>query len=79
LKDVFNAIIGYTEKVTRDYQHDWEIARWINYYSVVPHLRKNRIFKLTDIARFDWEKQEDPVIKSKEEINKLVKQWQKKG
>ncbi len=75
LREVYLAMQGHTKKV----QREWEIARWINFYSISPHVKRGSLLKLTDIALFDWEKgTSETKVKSKEEIQKLVKRWQKR-
>ena len=52
---------AYFKKEERVYKNGWEQARFVAYYSLVPHQGKNKRLKLTDVVRFEWEKK--PIVK----------------
>lgn len=50
----------------------WEVGRWLNYYTLAPHVKKGKRLTMTDIAVFPWEKTKSaPKAISKEEIEML--------
>jgi len=60
-------------------RQEWEVARWINLYLALPYTKKGRNLQVTDICRFDWEKQKTkPEIKDREYINNLIRKWDRK-
>lgn len=52
LWEVLTAIEGYEINVVR---RDWEIARFNTFYALLPHTKKNRLKRMTDVCRFPWD------------------------
>jgi hypothetical protein len=55
---------GFFELRNMDFRKEWEIARFVAYYSAAGFLKKGT--KLKDIVRFDWEK--EVKLPTKEEM-----------
>lgn len=58
---------GFFEMVNAQYRTQWEAARFVAFYCVQPWAKKGRLNRVTDLVRFEWERQ-DVEIPSKEEI-----------
>lgn len=59
-----------TEKLKM--QRDWEIGRFISFYSAAPHAKKGSLRKMQDIVKFEWEniKSDLPTEEEKQAILK---------
>ena len=57
---------GFFEAEDRRGRGEWERARWMAFMFLQPYDSKRRINKVTDIARFDWEKEDSEVMNQQE-------------
>ena len=68
--DEFAAIAeAYHKMQEQEYRNGWEQTRFIAYHAVVPHTGKRKI-RITDIARFHWERQK-VELPNKETLDKM--------
>jgi hypothetical protein len=56
LRELFIKIKGHFNNLDETYKTSWEQARFVAYYSVMPHTAKNSQLKPTDLIKFDWDK-----------------------
>lgn len=56
-RELFIKINGHFENLTRDKQMLWEQARFMAYYSLMPHISKHSNLKPTDLIKFEWDKE----------------------
>lgn len=69
LWEVLSAIEGQREMM----QERWEIARFSAFYAMLPHSKKGKLRKYTDIVRFSWDSEKHQKL-SKSEVSKLFKE-----
>ncbi|MGB0443333.1 MAG: hypothetical protein ACPGFK_00645 [Flavobacteriaceae bacterium] len=50
------ALDGAMEWYNRQAQLMWETARMASFYNVLPHTKKNKLKKFSDIIEFEWDK-----------------------
>ena len=48
-------IKGVAERETRHVRTTWEAARFVAFYAVAPHTKKDAFNKVTDLCEFPWE------------------------
>jgi len=78
LREIDNAISGYTLKTEIKQRALWETSRFIAYYAAAPHVKS--IKKPQDIVKFDWEKPEQIDVQSTRERGKqIAEKWRVKG
>lgn len=46
---------GFIQHIEQQEQSAWERARYVAFYAVMPHAKKGRLRKLTDMGNFPWE------------------------
>ncbi len=54
-------IRGSNERELRAHQRTWETARFVAFNSLMPHAKKGKLNKPTDLIRFAWEQAEVSV------------------
>lgn len=70
-RELWNRLHGWQEMQLKQHRERWEQARFCAYWSLVPHVdSRKRELKITDIAKFPWEK-EKPKLSRKEVLKKI--------
>ena len=50
---------GFFERMKIESRLKWETSRFISYHSLLPYQKKGKRLKITDVARFEWERQKE--------------------
>ena len=58
---------GFFELRNAEYRTQWEQSRFVAFYSFLGMAKKNSLKRVTDLVRFDWEKDE-VKLPTKEEM-----------
>lgn len=66
---------GFFEKKKQEYQAKWERARFIAFYGLQPHLKRGRLRSFKDLIQFDWEKNDDVELPTREEMEAFRKRY----
>ena len=78
LREIDNAISGYTLKTQLEQRSLWEASRLVAYCAVKPHVKGN--LKPQDIVKFEWEKAEKIDTENvREKGKRLAQKWRVKG
>lgn len=70
LTELMNAIKGFRSMRETDIQRQYEIARMMGLWTIMPHSKK--ALKPTDLLLFPWEKIEKPKVTTTEERDALI-------
>jgi len=57
------------------YRSDWERARFVAYYSILPHSKDPDNFNMHSLVKFDWEMGEKKAIPSKLDIEEMKERF----
>ena len=58
-------------------QHQYELARWISFWAVVPHAKKGAVKNPQSLAQFTWEKVTPEL--TKEQLQMVYKRLEEEG
>lgn len=80
LREVGNAVSGFYKNKEDVYKLQWEMGRFISFHSLLPHTKKNKKLKLTDVVKFPWDKvelSEKSISEKKERLKYLEQKWRR--
>ena len=78
LREIFNAVRGYHQKMEIGIKTTWESARFIAHTCIQPYVTKGKQIKATDLIKFPWETELHIDVQENIERGKaLAEKWRK--
>ena len=66
---------GFFEAKEMDARQGWEQARMTAYFAVKPHAKRGQLTKITDLIKFEWDKNRKVELPSREYIMQTLKKY----
>lgn len=76
LREWLAKVRGYSSRIDQQRKDFWEGVRMVAHAAILPHSKKK--IKPTDIVKLPWDKSNISPPLGKEELQELIKKWQKK-
>ena len=71
-----NRLRGRNKRKQEDLKNQWEIARYIAYAALVPHMQNSNRKSMQEQLPLPWDKPKKPLRKiTKQDTQKLLKKW----